>query len=159
MAVRMLLNLPPMSLSKRRSSPFISETGNPDEVLSHLFKLSELVVDQRKSESKEILDSMEHGYVDSERYQLLVRKYGGKAVNNLPKLAADLRMIDPLEFDCRYEFIFTGINQIVRKMLEARPMGIASSHMLWSQKKIVIFERYGVVWLDPRDMMPGADFD
>ncbi len=65
---------------------------------------------------------------------------------------------DPIENDPKYKKIFSLVDQeIGQKLGNSPPMGYC--HVIWSMKKQILKDRYGIDWKSPAELNPNIEFD
>lgn len=66
---------------------------------------------------------------------------------------------DPIEDDPRYKDIFREVDAELEEMFPPESLLFGSCHMIWSKKKKILKERYGIDWKTPSEMNPWITFD
>ena len=68
---------------------------------------------------------------------------------------------DPIEDDLKIRAIIEQVDKEVEKLLEHDPSAhsYGGCHVIWSFKKQILKERYGIEWRDPSELNPDILFD
>jgi hypothetical protein len=66
---------------------------------------------------------------------------------------------DPIEDDPQYASAFADADELVDSELSDVPHERGHCHRVWTTRKRILREQFGIDWLSPREMNPGIAFD